>query len=211
MGAGQRHIPQRRRGHQHASTERRLIMASPKFQHSSLCHSACQSLCKVVQSVRPKRRGAPLSACHCFPDFEYLKGGMDMHKQSFPHPRAIEDRRDQLHHGGKLERLSDVSDIPSDARTYDRLRHRSHDDARNTALRLVRLHRQDQAGAVENRRHVVAYDLVGQRTIGQAFQPLATVARQDHPVSLVCEDQLQQIGEALIGFRGGGFGFLARG
>jgi putative transposase len=29
------HLPQRRRGHQHASTERRLITASPKFQHSS--------------------------------------------------------------------------------------------------------------------------------------------------------------------------------
>ena len=30
------HIPQRRRGHQHASTECRLITASLKFQHSSL-------------------------------------------------------------------------------------------------------------------------------------------------------------------------------
>ncbi len=30
-----RHVHQRRRGHQHASTERRLITASPKFRHSS--------------------------------------------------------------------------------------------------------------------------------------------------------------------------------
>ena len=30
-----RHIPQRRRGHQHASTERRLSTASPRFRHSS--------------------------------------------------------------------------------------------------------------------------------------------------------------------------------
>jgi len=30
-----RHIPQRRRGHRHASIERRLITASPRFQHSS--------------------------------------------------------------------------------------------------------------------------------------------------------------------------------
>ena len=29
------HIPQRRRGHRHASTKRRLITPSPKFQHSS--------------------------------------------------------------------------------------------------------------------------------------------------------------------------------
>ncbi|WP_424140770.1 transposase [Roseomonas chloroacetimidivorans] len=31
-----RHIQERRRGHQHASTERRLITASPKFPHSSV-------------------------------------------------------------------------------------------------------------------------------------------------------------------------------
>jgi hypothetical protein len=30
-----RHVHQRRRGHQHASTQRRLITASPKFRHSS--------------------------------------------------------------------------------------------------------------------------------------------------------------------------------
>ena len=30
-----RHIPKRRRGHQYASTERRLITTSPKFRHSS--------------------------------------------------------------------------------------------------------------------------------------------------------------------------------
>ena len=35
QGRPGRHIPKRRRGHQHASTERRLITASPKFQHSS--------------------------------------------------------------------------------------------------------------------------------------------------------------------------------
>ncbi len=35
QGRPGRHIPKRRRGDQHASTERRLIMASPRFQHSS--------------------------------------------------------------------------------------------------------------------------------------------------------------------------------
>ena len=35
QGRPGRHLHQRRRGHQHASTERRLITASPKFRHSS--------------------------------------------------------------------------------------------------------------------------------------------------------------------------------
>ena len=36
QGRSGRHVHQRRRGHQNANTERRLITASPKFRHSSL-------------------------------------------------------------------------------------------------------------------------------------------------------------------------------
>jgi len=52
-----RHIPQRRRGHRHASTKRRLITASPRFQHSS---GGCRlTLAHVLPHLAP-RAGAPL-------------------------------------------------------------------------------------------------------------------------------------------------------
>ena len=55
------HIPQRRRGHQHASTERRLITASPKFQHSSGC--CCRSRICRSPSGRGQAPGRRASEC----------------------------------------------------------------------------------------------------------------------------------------------------
>ena len=45
-----RHIPKRRRGHRHASTERRLITASPKFRHSSRLRLANRDVLVVTRT-----------------------------------------------------------------------------------------------------------------------------------------------------------------
>ena len=51
-----RHVHQRRRGHQHASTERRLITASPKFRHSSLVVRGFSGRPSVVRRWAEARR-----------------------------------------------------------------------------------------------------------------------------------------------------------
>jgi len=55
-----RHIPQRRRGHQHASAERRLITASPRFKHSSCPAANRVSRCRPPRGLpgTPRRRPA---------------------------------------------------------------------------------------------------------------------------------------------------------
>jgi hypothetical protein len=69
------HLPQRRRGHQHDSTERRLITASPKSRHSSpLTQQAAQL--RISLSTHPRNHDfadnhrCGLFACPCAHDLQ---------------------------------------------------------------------------------------------------------------------------------------------
>src|SRR5271166_2762842 len=71
-------------------------------------------------------------------------------------PGDVENTRNQLNYCGKLEGLAHEGGVPGNALANVRFGHRAHDDAGDVALSPGVPHRLQQAGAVEDRHHVVS-------------------------------------------------------
>src|SRR5271166_122250 len=110
-------------------------------------------------------------------------------------PGDVENTRNQLNYCGKLEGLAHEGGVPDNALANVRFGHRAHDDAGDVALSPGVPHRLQQAGAVEDRHHVVSDDQVWARPLGQTLEPLTPISRMLHLVALIGERHLQQVGD----------------